>query len=312
MLPKDRDYDKKIFRLWAILNHLDGGKSVFTRELSEEFNVSLRTVQRDLELLNQVGFPLMVTDKGQHSFAEDFSLKRVMLSEEDASLLSFLYEISKSLGTNFEDSFKGILKKVLAHDMESSFYIKIPEGVKLDKELPFTKDLELAIEHCCKIKLCYDSHGEEKWYKADPLKIVFFDGFWYLLLRVKDKNWLRKFRLENIKKVEVLDEQFEIQENLKTMLAESVNVWFSEKRDKKVVLQVGKDVAAFFKKKKYFPLQKIKKEKADGSLTIESKVSDFMEVISTILYWIPHVKVISPQSLIDEIRDTMREYIKKI
>ena len=311
MSAKNKEYDKKIFRLLYILNRLDKGGKVSTRRLAKEFNVTLRTVQRDLELLNMTGFPLESLEKGYHSFAEGFSLGKVMASEEEASLLSFLYEIAKSLGENFEESFQGILRKVLAEGEESSFYVKIPEGVKLDKEFPHLKDLELAIEECRKIELSYlTKEGEVKQFKVHPLKIIFFEGFWYLLTRIDEKEWIVKFRLENIKEVTVLDEYFALPENLKTMLDQSVNIWFSEKRDKKVVLKVDKDIARFFKQRTFFPLQEIKKENKDGSMLVESTVGHYMEVIPTIFKWLPRITVVKPKELREEIKGIIKEYEK--
>jgi predicted DNA-binding transcriptional regulator YafY len=310
MLPEKGSYDKKIFRLWTILNRLDTRKKISTCELSEEFNVSYRTVQRDLQLLGEAGFPIVATEKGQHTFSEGFSLKRMEMSEEEASLLSFLYEIAKSLGENFEESFRGILRKVLAKECDSPFYVKIPEGVKLDKKMPYVKDLEKAIETSSVIEMDYEKPEGDKWLRVHPLKIMFFEGFWYLLARIEGKEWIVKLRLEKIRNLKVMEDTFDEPENLKTMLEESVNIWFSEKRDKKVVLKVDKEVARYFKQREYFPLQKIKKENKDGSLVVESMVSDHMEVIPNIMRWIPNVRVVSPAGLKEEIASRIEKYLK--
>ena len=308
---KNKSYDKKIFRLLFILNKLDSEGKVRTPELAEEFSVSIRSVQRDLELLNMTGFPLVMLDKGTHAFAEGFSLKKLTVSHEEASLLSFLYEISKELGKSFEDSFRDILKKVLAQDAESSFYAKIPQGTKLGKNIPFIKELNKAVEDSRKIEMHYLTEGKEKWFRVHPLKIAFFDGFWYLVSRIDGKDWIVKFRLENIKKLKVLDENFKLPKNLKVMLDESVNIWFSEKRDKKIVLKVDKDAAHFFKKKLYFPLQKIAKENKDGSLVVESKACQYEEVIPIIMKWIPYVSVISPKIVSELIDERLAKYKAK-
>jgi len=311
MPSKTKTYDKKIFRLLYILNKLDRGKRVYTRELAKEFNVSLRTVQRDIELLSMTGFPLISLEKGYYSFIKGFSLKKIMLSKEEASLLSFLSDIARSLGENFESSFKDVLKKVLYSSNESAYYAKIPQGMQIKKDLPFIKELENAVKVCQKISVRYKSlAGKEKTYKICPLKIIFYEGFWYLLLQIDEKDWVLKFRLENIQEIEVLDEYFESPPNLKTMLDQSVNIWFSEKSDKKVVLKIDKDVAMFFKDRTYFPLQKIKKTNKDGSLIIESKISQYMEIIPTVFRWIPHIKVLKPEDLKLEIKKRISDYKK--
>ena len=141
MPHKKKDYDKKIFRLLSVLNKLDAGKKASSRELAEEFNISLRTVQRDLELLNMAGFLLSSPEKGLHTFEQGFSLKKGSLTGEEASLLSFLYEISKSLGGRFEKSCHDIISKVTQQVYDSPFYAKIPRGTKITLNNPFTRSL---------------------------------------------------------------------------------------------------------------------------------------------------------------------------
>jgi len=312
MLPKPGSYDRKIFRLLFILNKLDAQSKVPTRGLAEEFNVSSRTVQRDLELLNMTGFPLYTPEKGYSSFARDFSLKKVMLSKEEASLLSFLYDTAKPLGKNFVNSFNDILRKVLPKTTEPHFYVKIPLGTGITGKFTFVKDLEHAIDNFNKIKMYYSTSGKEKCAKVDPLKMIFFDGFWYLLAKRDEGSGIRKYRLDNIKKVEHLKEHFTIYKNLKTMLNESVNVWFCGRRDKKVVLKIDKEVAGFFKERTYFPLQKIKKVQKDGSLIIESKVGQYMEVLPTIKAWMPCIKVLEPAALKEELKAHVKDYAKSL
>ncbi len=307
---KTKSYDKKIFRLWSILNKLDTGGQVFTAKLAKDFNVSIRSVQRDVELLNMVGFPVVSCGKGCYGFIEGFSLKRIMMSEEDASLISFLYEIAKSLGGKFENSFNGILKKMLKPDIESPFYVKMSGGMKLAEEFPFVSDIESAIDERKKMMIEYLSDRKKKKYTVDPLKIIYFEGFWYLLANIDDKDNLRKFRLDMIERIEITNEEYSLLDNLKTVLDESVNVWFEEKRNKKTVLRVDKQVAKYFKKKQYFPVQVIKKENKDGSIVVESSFSDDMEIIPTVLHWIPWVKVVSPKHVKSKVLSLVEEYAK--
>jgi len=312
MTAKNTNYDKKVFRLLSILNQLDSRKNVSTRELAREFNVSLRTVQRDLELLNMTtGFSIKPLGKGYYSFNEGFSLKKLFLTKEEASLLSFLHDISRSLGGKFEDSFSSILKKVVSKEQDSAFYVKLPEGSKISKDLHFIKELEKAVKDNIKIVLHYKTPEREGDYKVNPLKIIFFDGFWYLLAQVYGKNWIRTFRLENIRNIELLNEYFTPPKNLSTFLDQSVNIWFTEKRDKQVVLKIDKDVAMYFKQQVYFPLQKITKENRDGSLRIETMICHNEEILRIIFRWIPYVHVIKPKELKIEVERMVKGYLKE-
>lgn len=282
------------------------------QELAREFNVSPRTVQRDIVLLNTTGFPIISSEKGYHSFMEGFSLKKMMLTREEASLLSFLHDISKSLGEKFEDSFSSILQKVISKEQDSAFYVKLPEGSKISKDFPFVKDLEETINNNIKIVLSYKTPEKEGDYRVCPLKIIFFDGFWYLLAQVDGKDWIIKFRLENIRNIELLDEYFTPPRNLNTFLDQSVNIWFTEKRDKQVVLKVDKEAARYYKQQVYFPLQKIAKENKDGSLRIETKICHNEEILRIIFRWIPYVHVVKPKDLKVEVGKIVREYLKNV
>lgn len=310
MANKDK-YCKQIFRVVSILNKLDSAKEISSGELAAEFKVSLRTIQRDLDLLNNAGFPLSSPGKGMYAFVEGFSLKKAHLTGEEASLLSFLFDITKSLGKDFEKSCGGIIKKVIQQEYETPFYVKLPQGPMKELESPFIKILENAVCDCKKIIITYEISGEIRKYKLCPLKIIFYDGFWYLLARKDGKEWVMKLRVEKIKDVAAQDEYFEPPENLQAMLDESVNIWFNEFKPSKVLLRIDKEAAYFFKQRVYFPKQKIKQENQDGSLVVETQITDKREILPTVMHWIPHITIVDPSNLQEEIKETIRGYLRQ-
>ena len=307
-MKSGRKYDIKLFRLVRILNQLDAGKPVSTKEMAREFSVSVRTAQRDINLLDSAGFPVYEPGRGQYMFVDGFSLKKVALSREEASLLAFFYDIAGSLGVNFKKVYSGILHKVLNPQMDTPYFVKMPDTKTADQKVPFWKDLESAVEESQKVEILYAKGKEDNNYRVCPLKLINYEGFWYLLASLDKSRQIRKFRLGQIKEVRALEQHFSVPGNLRALLRNSVNIWFTEKRDKRVVLRVDGVVAGFFKRKTYFPLQKIAKENKDGSLIIETKVGQFEEIIPTIMHWIPSVKVISPISLRQKIQNILKRY----
>ena len=308
-MTQNKDYAKKIMRLMFILNKLNGAGKVRTAELCEEFNVNIRTIQRDLELLNNAGFPVLSVEKGIYTFTEGFSLRKLMLTNEEASLISFFHEIANSLGKNFSESFHSLANKMLSRDDNSPFYIKIPATQAHMKNFPFVKELEQAIDECQKVSLTYASLKGNEVFKLSPVKIVNFEGFWYLLAMPEGKRAFWKFRSEKIKGLELLSENFDPPRDLKAMLDRSVNIWFSGEPGEKIVLEIDKDSAHYFKKKIYFPEQRILKEKKDGTLVVESR-ANFNEVMRTIIHWIPDIRVVSPKELDVKIKGLLKEYLK--
>ena len=306
---KNKNYDKKIFRLVSILNKLNGGGKVRSSELADEFNVSIRSVQRDLDLLNLTGFPLDVQEKGVYSFMPGFSLRKLMLTDEEASLLSFFHEIANSLGKNFSESFRSLVSKVLAREDSSPFFVKLPEIPAHMKNFPFVKELEQAVNESQKVLIKYESANGIREHRLCPLKLVNFEGFWYLLAMPDGKRQFRKFRVEKIKGLELLDENFDPPRNLKAALERSVNIWFSEEPGEKILLEIDKDAAHYFKKKIYFPEQRIIKEKKDGTLILQTQ-ANFNEVLRTIIQWIPDIRVIKPKELDLKVRQLLNAYLK--
>jgi len=308
-MTTNKDYAKKIMRLMFILNKLNGAGRVRSSELCEEFNVNIRTIQRDLELLNNAGFPVMSLEKGVYSFTEGFSLKKLMLSNEEASLISFFHEIADSLGKNFSESFHSLANKLLSRDDDSPFYVKMPTTQAHMKNFPFVKELEQAIDDCQKVSLTYEVEKGTEVFKLSPVKLINFEGFWYLLAMPEGKRAYWKFRSEKIKGLELLNENFDPPRNLKAILDRSVNIWFSGDPGEKIVLEIDKDAAHYFKKKIYFPEQRIVKEKKDGTLVLETR-ANFNEVMRTIIHWIPDIRVIQPKDLDEKIKGLLKDYLK--
>ena len=113
-----KSHDKRIFRLLYALGRLNSGGPVKTSELAEEFNVSLRTVQRDLELLNMTGFPLESVSGG-YRFVEGFSLQRVVVSPEEKFLLGLFYRLFSGAGMPFDAVAREFISKTLLIASES-------------------------------------------------------------------------------------------------------------------------------------------------------------------------------------------------
>ena len=177
------------------------------------------------------------------------------------------------------------------------------------KNFPFVKELEQAIDECQKVSLTYESEKGNEVFKLSPVKLINFEGFWYLLAMPEGKRAYWKFRSEKIKGLELLTENFDPPRNLKAILDKSVNIWFTGDPGEKIVLEIDKAAAHYFKKKIYFPEQRIVKAKMDGTLVLETR-ANFNEVLRTIIHWIPDIRVVSPKELDVKIKGLLKEYLK--
>ena len=92
----------------------------------------------------------------------------------------------------------------------------------------------------------------------------------------------------------------------------SFNIWFGQKRGKKVVVEVDAKVSKHFRRKKWFPNQVIMEEKENGNLLVSYVVSNYMEVVPFLKSWIPYVWVIRPKALRKRLREELEEGLQKL
>lgn len=295
----------KMSAIIFILNKLDSG-SVTTKELAEELNVSTKSIQRYLREIEIAEFPLWNPQKGAYAFFEGFSLKKMQLSDTEAGLLVLLNSFVDSLNNKkLNKSFDVLKKRMLQNNTDNLFYVKLPKGDKYEVTEK-TKIIEQAIKD--KEYVTIESVYNKQIKNLKPIKIAYYEGYWYLICLIGHKNKVLKYNIVNIKNFIPMGEHFEHTKDITKILKESTNIYFEIDRKIKVTLSVAKKAAKYFKTNKYFPLQKITSENKDGSLTLECKIAKKEEILSTIFHWLPHVRVIEPKELDNKIREIIKQY----
>lgn len=298
----------KMARLLFILNKLDKGE-VTTKQLAQDMEVSDRTVQRYINEIDLAQFPIVSPKLGTYTFQEGYSLSRMQLTNEEASLLVLINSFVQSLkNKSLIKSFKSLKNRIIDNKSENPFFIKSQESTEYPIN-DITKKLEEFIKNKECISIEYEGNNKVIW-NLKPLKIAYFEGFWYLLC-LGMENKIIKFAIPKIKIVTGLEHNFKCIKNLDKILKESLNVWFDIKRDISVQLLVSKDVTQYFKSKDYFPLQKTIKENKDGSLVLSCKISRNEEIFPVIFRWIPYVKVLEPKSLAEKMSSIIKKYIQE-
>lgn len=307
MQPKNL---KKLNRLLYLLNILDSGEIQVQRE-ARELDVTERTIQRDINDIDAGGFPIYKAASGVYKFIEGFSLKKMNLTEAEASLLLVMQDAISPLGKPFQDTLASLRQKVLNAPEESLFYIKMPTGNKYE-ETKITRVLEKGIRTHTEVLMSLAADTSRKLtYELKPLKIMNYDGFWYLL-GINAYKQVRKFRLDRILDAVNTDKSFKPTKNIQKILQESQNIWFGEKRDKEVTFWVPAEFAPYFEKKESFSLQKILKKQKNGDILVETSVFNYREIIPTVLSWLEHITLVDPDDFKALIEDIFRQAIQRI
>jgi predicted DNA-binding transcriptional regulator YafY len=134
-------------------------------------------------------------------------------------------------------------------------------------------------------------------------------GIWYLAARDGDK--LKTFAFTRIENLRILDSHFTSDPGVEKLLTEEEGIWFGEEK-KEIVLKIAREVAGYFKRRRLIANQVIEKELEDGGLIVSAKVGHPNQLLPIVRYWLPHIRVISPEGLQAEMETAMREYLDRI
>lgn len=200
----------KNIRLFGIVYILLSRGTVTAKELAEHFEVSVRTIYRDIEQLSSMNIPVyMVKGKnGGISLMENYRLDRAMLTEEEQKQVLFALQSLESLNTGKNDvldKFKAIFNK----DSKDWICVDFSVWGKSDAHGSFFNTVKLAVLNSKRIEFLYfNSKGEKSLRKAEPLQILFKHNAWYIFAFDTEKQDYRLFKMTRIKDMKLLDEAF--------------------------------------------------------------------------------------------------------
>lgn len=298
------DYDKILTRLTTILQRLYEGEELRIKELTEEFNVSHKTIQRDLNE-RLVRFPIE-REGNRFKMAQGFRLEKTK-ALEDELVLDILETISEGIGARFSMKAKQLLSKI-KNQGGNPLYVRL-ELEDISAHSGIVLALENAIRESVEVSFEYDFGAYRYELDVQPLKIISYEGFWYLLGMDARNGIVKKYYLKGIENIKTKEKRFSVPKAIEEKLENAVNVWFeSDVEPFRVRLEIRSQVAKYFKRRPINKSQTVESIHEDGTLIVSLSVTSFREVIPSILYWIPYVKVLEPAALNDEIRKLLEEY----
>jgi len=299
------DYDKILTRLTIILSRLNDGESLGVKELAQEFNVSTRTIQRDFNE-RLVSFPIYQENK-KWKMSDGFKLEKSS-NIEDTIILDIIEKLTEGIGAEFYSKAKKLLSKLKNAD-SSPIYAKLNLEDISDK-LSEIQLLEKAIKEKTTINCNYSFENMAIKMIVKPLKILNFEGFWYLLAIDTKNEILKKLYLKNIFSIKLTDDNFTTSKKIDELLENSISVWFDEESEPfEVKLHISKVISKFLKRKPISKNQIIESIYEDGSMAIIVKITHEMEILPIVKYWVPHIKIIEPIWIDKIVKDDLKVYL---
>lgn len=292
-------------RINLIIRKLLDKEKVSIKNLVQEFSVSERTILRDLT----EKIPLIISKKISKKNGFYFLDRQDNQDKNnDDVIISLLLEEAKNQGKSFYEDALEFFKKVKEN-------IKINTLYKQSNNENIENSMELILSLLNHIDnedfLSCEYNGKKR--SILPIKIVNFDGFWYLILKDLDKKIVTKYHLKSIKSIEKITKR-EFRKpcklNLNTKLENGINAFFDVNSDFfPVILHIEKEVAKYFIRKPLSKTQRILKSYDDNSIDIEIYITNEMEIIPTIQKYMPFVKVVEPEFIFKKIEENIKKML---
>jgi len=216
------DIIKRFDRILQIFFLLQSKSVVTAEELQKRFEISLRTIYRDLKALEIAGIPIVNESGSGYSIMEGFRLQPSRFSQEEILSLMVAEKVMQKHETEFvkkhfeaalikiKSSFQVHQKRDFLH-LEDTIHLK--SNFTSNDYLPniinvlLNSTLKKKITHIDYLK-SGDIHTIGR--SVEPIGVFYEHSLWYLLAYCHLRKDYRNFRLDRIKKVLVLQENFTI------------------------------------------------------------------------------------------------------
>ena len=201
----------QINRLFEMVYLLLNKKSMTAGELATHFEVSPRTIYRDVELLSSAGIPIYMTKGkgGGISLLPDFVLNKTVLNDgEKSDILAALHAVD---AVNLEQTNTAVQKLSSLFGNTSADWVEVDFSgwANADEEAQLFSLLKSAILGKKKVAFQYHSSEGSTQRTAEPMKLCFKGQSWYLYAFCTVRQDYRFFKLRRMKELKLLDERFE-------------------------------------------------------------------------------------------------------
>lgn len=326
----------EVVRQWTILRSVDSTRHGHTiNDLAGLTGVTTRTIRRDLEALQESGFPIYddMVD-GKRRWKIDVRPFRALTESgftlSEACALYFSRSFLETLaGGHFGDDLHnafGKIERVLTPPIRrfldrlpSLLVVKGPPVRPHDGRLERVRVAQLldAALHCRRVAMRYHSYASNrvKDYRVDPHRVVYGQGALYLIAFVPEYGQMRTFAVDRIKHLSVLDERFTPTQSLvNEVFPDSLGVYTGNPVH--VELEFEARVAPYIRERRWHSTQAIV-ERPGGRVRLSMDVCDDLALRTWILGFGSLVRVIAPPDLasrileeIDLARDHYRQRLE--
>jgi len=307
----------EVIRQWKILKTIENGRFTSSATLAAEHGVTERTIRRDVEALQEAGFPLYddradgkkvwrLVEGYKQKLAQGFTLSELAALYFSRNMLSFLG--GAPFGQDLESAFAKIREALPQKSIPFLSRIQDLFSARPDPWKDYSKKQDViaalidAILHQRQARIAYYSFNSRrtKSYEIDPYRLVYYRGGLYLYARAHEYGEVRTFAVERVQQVEVQEAGFEVPSDFSPSDYARSAFGIIGGKPQTIELVFAAEIAGYVRERNWHESQAIS-EDPDGSVRLTLEVAPSFDLKSWIKGFLPHVKVARPQSLRDEI-----------
>lgn len=311
----------RIDRIAAILIHLQSRRIVKASDLAERFNISLRTVYRDIRTLEEAGVPITGEAGVGYSILQGYHLPPVMFTKDEVMALLTAEKLAAlltdTITANHLNSAMHKIRAVIGNTDKESMdtmddkitVLSNPYRSDEWREKTILKDVISAIEskHVLDISY-YSNHSlEQNQRQIEPIGLWFQGGRWHLSAWCKLRKDYRNFRVDRIESLIITAERFK---TIHPKLDQFIWKTAQEQQLTEVVLQMSKEVYKMLGDQKLymgFISQEVIKDQV--------KMRFLSPSLNGMAHWLlmlgHDAKVIQPKELENMVRQKAKDFLDK-
>lgn len=208
----------RLSRLTAILIQLQTKRIVTASELASKFDVSKRTIYRDIKALEQSGVPVLTEEGKGYTLMDGYKVPPVMFTEKQANALILAEQlVLKNKDASFVKDYSEAIdkiKSILRYNIKDKANLlanrtQYNQVINQERNSNNLSDLQNALTNYKLVKIQYINKEETTTNRLiEPFALLNSEN-WYLVAWCRLRKEFRFFRLDRIQKMEILSENFE-------------------------------------------------------------------------------------------------------
>ncbi len=312
-------------RLFRMILLLQNRPNLSSRDLAEHFEVSRRTIFRDLRALTESGVPLTYGDAGGYEILDSYQLPPLMLTareaatllvgvsfmrlQSDSSLRADADEVGLKIRSVLSSDVKVFIDRMLSHTVLDPYWLSAVREQESDEGEWYRIGEAISKQKRLLLEYHVASRDEMTRRQVDPLGLVYYTDHWNLVAYDHLRGAIRNFRLDRIRKLVVLNETFEAPRDF------DLEQYLLADRGKTdtIEFEVAFSAEAYARARRTVPARIQAESVVDGWHHVTFRFEDVGYVANWLMRFGRHAKALAPEALrtrVSEELDLWRSSLK--